>query len=184
MYLIGIDPGLAKIGLALVHHDGERTLESVRLIETAKDDSRKVAVTADDNRRFFDLATQFLDFLDQVPRNEKVMVGIEGFAYIPGAGPNLLKTAQAVGVIKGILCANRMMPFEFKSSEVKVRVCGAKSASKTDVQTVLEKEYPNLHELLEAYPKGKREHLADAVAMAHCAFEEYAQRRLYVGGIL
>ena len=184
MYLVGIDPGLAKIGLALVHHNGTRTLKSIALVETDKEAAtRKMAVNADDNRRFHDIHQQVDRFLAQIPQGERVLVGIEGFGWTPGSGRNLLKTAQAVGVIKGALYARGKIPFEFKPSEVRQTILGTKSGSKEDLQTVLEQRYPNLPKLLEDYAKGKWEHMTDAVALAECAYEEYAQRKLYLGGI-
>lgn len=184
MYLIGIDPGLSKVGLALVHHNGERTLKDLRLVETAKEaKSRKIAVSADDNRRFHDLHRSVAAFLAEVPTGEKVIVGIEGFGYTPGSGRNLLKTAQAVGVIKGALYASGKIPFEFKPSEIKQTLLGVKSGSKADIQNALEAKYPDLIERLDPYAKGKWEHMTDALALAECAFEEYAQRKLYLGGM-
>lgn len=184
MYLVGIDPGLAKVGLALVHHDGAKRLVKVRLIETEKSDrAQKMAVSADNNMRYHELFTALKDFLSDVPPGEKVIVGIEGFGYTPGSGRNLLNTAQAVGVLKGGLFSMGKVPFEFKPSEVKTTILGRKSGSKEEVQEALVRMYPNLPELLGQYAKGKWEHLADAVALAECAFEEYAQRRLYMAGI-
>lgn len=184
MYLVGIDPGLARVGMALVHHNGTRNLLGVDLVETDKESgSRKIAVSADDNRRFHEIHERVEAFLSQVPRGEKVLVAIEGFAYMPGSGRNLLKTAQAVGVIKGAVYAAGKMPWEFQPGEIKRVLLGAKSGSKQQVHLVLQDRYPNLSEKLKPYAKGKWEHITDAVALTECAFEEYAQRRLYLAGI-
>lgn len=184
MYLVGIDPGLAKIGFSLVHHDGGKKLVSVRLVETERaDKAQKLAISADNNMRFHSIFTALKDFLGTIPPGEKVIVGIEGFGYTPGSGRNLLNTAQAVGVIKGALFAMGKIPFEFKPSEVKQTILGRKSGSKDEIQEALTRIYPNLPELLGVHAKGKWEHMADAVALAECAFAEYAQRRLYVAGI-
>ncbi len=185
MYLIGIDPGLAKIGLALVHHNGERHLERLELIETQKeaDTSNKWTVSGDDNRRYWELHRCVTEFLAEVPPKENLLVAVEAFAYVPGAGRNLLKTAQAVGVIKGAIYAYGKRPFEFQPGHIKRVILGTKSGSKAQVETVLKERYPNLEEELARFAKGKREHLSDALALTECAFEEYAQRQLYIGGV-
>jgi len=156
----------------------------VRLIETERNNKpNKTTVSADNNLRYHEIHQALSEFLDAVPSGERVIVGIEGFAYTPGAGRNLLNTAQAVGVIKGTLFSRGKLPFEFKPNEVKKTLLGTNSGSKQDIQDALERLYPNLVDLLGAYAKGKWEHLTDAVALCECAFEEYAQRKLYLGGI-
>jgi Holliday junction resolvasome RuvABC endonuclease subunit len=184
LYLVGIDPGLAMVGMALVHHNGTRHLMGVDLIETDREAaSRKIAVSADDNRRFHEIHSRVVAFLQQVPSGEKALIAMEGFAYMPGAGRNLLKTAQAVGVIKGAVYAAGKIPWEFQPGEIKRVLLGAKSGSKQQVHTVLKDRYPTLEEKLKPYAKGKWEHITDALALTECAFEEYAQRRLYLAGI-
>jgi Holliday junction resolvasome RuvABC endonuclease subunit len=184
MYLVGIDPGLARVGMALVHHNGLRSLVGVDLIETDKESSsRKIAVSADDNRRFHEIHTRVEAFLSKVPSGEKALVAIEGFSYVPGSGRNLLKTAQAVGVIKGAVYASGKIPWEFQPGEIKRVLLGAKSGSKQQVHVVLKDRYPNLEDKLRPYAKGKWEHITDALALTECDFEEYAQRRLYMAGI-
>ncbi len=170
--------------MALVHHDGQRKLIDVAFLSTEKGDpSNKIAVSADYNHRYHDLYSQVCDFLDKVPDNERLLIGIEGFAYTPGAGRSLLNTAQAVGVIKAACFARGKIPFEFKPSQVKQKVLGKKSGSKQEVMDALIERYPNLPELLEPYAKGKWEHMTDAVGLVECAFEEYAQRKLYIGAM-
>lgn len=184
VYLIGIDPGLAKIGLALVHRSDARRLVKVRLIETERNTkASKMTVAADNNMRFHEIHEAVTDFIADIPKGERVVVGIEAFAYTPGSGRNLLNTAQAVGVIKGTLFAMGKIPFEFQPNAVKKTLLGTNSGSKQDVQDALQRIYPDLLDHLGSYAKGKWEHLADAVALCECAFEEYAQRKLYLGAI-
>jgi Holliday junction resolvasome RuvABC endonuclease subunit len=185
VYLIGIDPGLARVGMALVHHDGTKQLERLRLLETQKEsDARnKWTVSGDDNRRYWELHEGIVEFLAEVPPKEKVLIAIESFAYVPGAGRNLLKTAQAVGVIKGAIYAHGKRPIEFQPSQVKRTVLGSKSGSKAQIESVLKTWYPNLEEELALYPKGKREHLTDALALTECMFEEYSRQREYLRAI-
>jgi crossover junction endodeoxyribonuclease RuvC len=157
--LLGIDPGFASLGWALVEllPETERVIQ-MGVIRTAKSTKKRSVRASDDNLRRIGELTQSLEPMVYTPG--AIAVCAESQSWPRNAGSSA-KVGMAWGVL-GALAAIRGVPiFQASPQEVKKAVTGKKTASKLEVQIALEVRYGPLK-----WPPQKtlREHAADALA--------------------
>jgi crossover junction endodeoxyribonuclease RuvC len=156
--ILGIDPGLSKMGLALVrvNQEGERVL-ALDVLRTEKSHKKRHVLASEDNvRRIQELAAALAPWFD----GDVVAVCAESQSWPRSLG-SATKTAMAWGIIGTILQRRRLPSLQASPQQVKAAVTGRKTASKEQVQAALEKRYGPLD-----WPsrKADREHCADALA--------------------
>lgn len=161
MKVLGIDPGLAHLGWAVVHlePDGER-LGALGVVKTVKRSGQGVLVTDDLHRRGMELARALVGILDQ---HQPVAVCAESISY-----PRNASASASIGRAWGILDSElerRGLPLISASPQaIKKAATGRLSASKEEVADALDARFGGrLAPLLAAMPKAAREHPADAV---------------------
>ena len=152
--IMGIDPGTAKTGCAVVtinpkNKSKKITLVESRLIETSKD--------LEMPRR---LKLLHRDLLEMMREFRPDVVSIERLFFNTN-----VKTAMSVGQARGITmlaaAGVRAPVFEFTALEAKMVVTGYGRASKTDMQEGI-KNFFRLKEIIKSYDAN------DGVAMALC----------------
>lgn len=183
---MGIDPGFAHLGLAVVTRqkpgDPLRlvTLEVVETSKAPKKAMRDLRVAADDQRRlrhFWNrLESVIAAYLPQA-------IGVESYAPWPGQmGGNAWKVALAYQLSVCVGWAHGVLPMTFRPDDLKRRLLGKNAGTKGEVEQGLCAEVTGLRDALDALPKTKREHAADAVGHALLAIEEAARMRAMFGG--
>lgn len=161
--LLGVDPGFASVGLALVrlHTDGE-SVAAVGVIRTEKSDKKQRVLASDDNTQRGRV----------ISRELRAFVGAERIHAICAESmsfPRNSSAAAKMAICWGILinfAEEREIPIlQASPQQIKIALCRRKDASKEDVQSSLDQRYPFLLKLLTdgQITKSVREHPYDAV---------------------
>jgi len=143
--ILGIDPGLASCGWAIL--PDSKTLSSCGCLETKKADN---------------LANRLGQIYDQVidlcQKNQVEEVAIESLFFAKNTKTALL-VAQAMGAIKAAAYKNGAKVFEYTPLQIKIAITGYGRAEKSQVISMTKEELGD-NQLL------NNNHAADAVAVA------------------
>ena len=164
--VIGIDPGFASIGYAEVvigKRPEEDIVTRIGVIRTAKADTKRKVYAADDNiRRCREIVTELEAILSKSLGNKCICAESMSF---PRNASAAAQVALTWGIITTLAEARKMPILQCSPQELKMVVVGSKSASKTEIQAVLDVKYPNVRGILLAakVPNGQLEHAYDAL---------------------
>lgn len=182
--VMGVDPGFASSGVAIVAQDGDNHpellhLEVVRTKETPKKEMRNLRVSADDQRRMRELWDK-LDELHHV--YQPTMVAVETYAPFKGKmGGNAWKGAMVYALVSGFGYANGLVVLPFLPVDLKRGLCGKVSATKAEVEAAVGQKVRGFAEAIAKVPKTQQEHPSDATAHAYLALKEAEQLRQRMG---
>jgi Holliday junction resolvasome RuvABC endonuclease subunit len=171
MMILGIDPGLAAVGwAALENQDGKWTTCEAGWINTIP---RKGPKTQDDVRRY----TEIRDDLRGLMAIAQV-VGVEAYSTRPGKVGNRsagagVKTAIVYGLVLGMALVPGRNVYAMHPNQTRARMGLPAGAPKEAVHKMVCLEVLEASRLLLAVPKGQREHVGDAVALAVAAYYEH-----------
>lgn len=164
--VLGIDPGFANVGWALVELDGAAAKETVvgmGLIETEKSSAKQNVLASNDN---FRRAREISRALRQVTSVRPHVLCAESMSF-PRNASSAAKTAMTWGVVADF-CEVEEIPLLMASpKELKRAVCADASASKEKIQEALRERFgARPVELLKAagVPPSSQEHPYDALA--------------------
>lgn len=169
MIIIGIDPGFASLGWAIVElgPDTERLI-TAGVIRTQKSAKKRGVLVADDNVRRTREIWQHLETLNYHGRawENAVAVAVEGQSW-PRNASNAAKVAMSWGVIVSLAAQHELPIVQSTPMQVKRAVTGDGQASKEAVIEGVCRHrgfFGKLDVVLDGIPKGQREHVADACA--------------------
>ena len=147
MRIIGIDPGLGRVGYGIVetHHEKKKLLDC-GVIETNK--------TNKEEDRLYEI---FNDLNTLVDRWKPDIAAVEKFFFYRSS--TTISVVQARGVIMMVLASKKIKVSEYAPSQVKLTIAGSGKASKKEV---IEAVMYNLN--LKYVPKP--DDSADALAIA------------------
>ena len=181
MLLMGIDPGFASMGFALVELDGgiygstPISVVSMGVIRTEKSDKKQNVLASNDNfRRARELSRE----LRKIPRPDVICA--ESMSY-PRNSSAAAKVSMAWGIIADYCEASGTPMLMATPKELKRAVCGNAGASKEEVQAALKTRYGStLEDLLHkaGIPAGQWEHPFDALAAVTACLESETLRLL------
>ncbi len=121
MIIIGIDPGLARVGYGLIELiDGQKKLLDCGIIETSKD---KKEVD-----RLIEIYTDLNELIDKW---EPDIAAVEKFFFYKSS--NTINVVQARGVILMALGSKRIPISEYAPAQIKLTITGSGKASKREV---------------------------------------------------
>lgn len=156
--LLGIDPGFATCGIALValDKDGERVLR-LEVVRTKKSPKKRDVRASEDNvRRIIEIANRVMDVSGE---------GVIGICSESQSWPRNSGTSAKLGMVWGVIGTLSVMRgapvLQATPMEIKKRLCGRGTASKKEVQAALVQRYGAL-DLPD--PAGVHEHACDALA--------------------
>lgn len=177
MIVIGIDPGLANFGYAVVEM-GATELRPLQmgLIRTEKSDKKRQVLASDDNvNRGRELAHQFRQILRGL--DNVVAFCVEAMSF-PRNSSAAAKMAISWGVIIGIATERDIPIFQVRPQEIKKRMSGSKSASKQDIQATVDAMFTEeiIRPLVAGLTKGRLEHPYDALATVVACSDSEALR--------
>lgn len=191
LLVLGIDPGLSKLGFALVRlgMNGVASDEIVRIgvVETTKSDKKKgVRATSDYVRRTKEQARFLWDLLSEY--TDLYAVCVEGMSFPRNAASSAM-LGMSCGVVATLAQVLNVPVLEATPQEIKKRLCGNRGASKDEVKNAVQKMfYREFDEEMEAagIAKSKQDHAFDAVgAVVACRESEViigALRQLELSG--
>lgn len=172
VFVLGIDPGFARCGVAIVELAplSER-VRSVAVIETSPS-SKKIGVLAtDDNfRRGRELAGRLTTIVESF---KPAVIAAESMSF-PRDSSSAAKVAMCWGVLCAIAYRYNLPLIQASPKQIKKVLCGVSTASKSEVQSALIERYSSAFDRFTSdYPFTKREHGFDAVgAVVACLDSE------------
>ena len=121
MRIIGIDPGLGRVGYGIIetHHEKKKLLDC-GVIETNK--------TNKEEDRLYEI---FTDLNTLVDRWKPDIAAVEKFFFYRSS--TTISVVQARGVIMMVLASKKIMVSEYAPSQVKLTIAGSGKASKKEV---------------------------------------------------
>ena len=147
MRIIGIDPGLARVGYGIIEIENERKkLLDCGIIQTCKDKKEE--------DRLYEI---FKDLNELINRWNPNVAAVEKFFFYKSS--TTISVVQARGVIMMILASKKIQVSEYSPAQIKLTIAGSGKASKKEV---LDAVMYNLE--LEKPPKP--DDSADALAIA------------------
>lgn len=178
--VLGIDPGFASTGYALVRLGEDRTVLRCGLLRTEKEQRKRQVLAADDNlRRARELAREIVRrCLDDGPVNAAmgpqvrcalgsheipVAIVLESMSF-PRSASVANKMGLALGVVAAIAEARGLPLVQESPQRIKLALCGRRDASKESVATAVSAIVGRVP--LDPIPASQREHVWDAIAAA------------------
>ena len=163
--ILGIDPGFASIGVAVVESMNGMYVPSLDVIETQK--SQDTPARYDIMRRGAEIYRK-LDPLF----SRRCFVTIEGMSY-PRNSVVASKMALCYGVIASLIARHNARLIIYTPKQAKKVVCGDAGADKDQVRKAVEKSFGSLDSMwMRKIPRGKQNHAVDALAMVLAGAKE------------
>ena len=153
MIIIGIDPGLARVGYGIIEvNKNEKTLLDCGIIETQKDQK-------EENR----LLEIFMDLKELINRWKPDYAAVEKYFFYKSS--TTISVVQARGVIMMTLGSFNIPITEYSPAQIKLTITGFGKATKKDILESV------MYNLKLDYPP-KPDDSADALAIALTKFNE------------
>lgn len=150
MVILGIDPGLANVGWAIL--DNRSSIMDHRLVDWGVVETDRKDISA--NR----LAKIYEEIGGLIKKHRVEEVAIENLFFAKNA-KSAIKVAEVIGVIKVCGCKNELKVFEYTPLQVKMALVGYGRAEKGQVEIMVRQEL-GLEEAI------RPSHASDAVAVA------------------
>lgn len=162
VYVLGVDPGFASFGVAVVRLD--RALEqvvAVQVLRTQKSSKKQNVKAADDN---FHRAQEIASNLHTLVKLWQPMaIAAEAMSF-PRNASAAAKVAMAWGLLVDLSVVYSLPMVQATPQEIKKILCRDKSATKEQVQEALQTRYPDqFATFTKEVPGGQWEHGFDAV---------------------
>ena len=153
MIIIGIDPGLARVGYGIIEFKrNEKTLLDCGIIETQKDQKEE--------NRLFEI---FMDLKELINRWKPDYAAVEKYFFYKSS--TTISVVQARGVIMMTLGSFNIPITEYSPAQIKLTITGFGKATKKDILGSV------MYNLKLDYPP-KPDDSADALAIALTKFNE------------
>lgn len=150
--ILGIDPGIAITGFALVEKKSTLNLISMGVIRTPANTLTSLRLT--------ELRNSLIEVLTSNTASPITEAAIEKLFFMQNKTTGIV-VAQARGVILQVLAERGIPIYEYAPTQIKKAICGIGNASKHSMQTMTAK-------LLGMNGKLPQDDAADAVAIAIC----------------
>lgn len=159
--ILGLDPGFSNIGFAVARLTASTLhLERAGVFNTAPSDKKRKVLSTDDNFRRAKEISEFLSML--CAEFDVKLICAESMSYPPSASA-AAKMAMCWGALAMLSYKKSIPLIQASPQEIKLNVCGSKSASKLDVENAVQ-SHLDIDSHLVKVPRGKREHAFDAGA--------------------
>ncbi|MBO6972087.1 MAG: crossover junction endodeoxyribonuclease RuvC [Prochlorococcus marinus CUG1431] len=147
MRIIGIDPGLARVGYGVIEIENEKkTLLDCGVIETAKENKEE--------DRLYEI---FKDLNELINHWNPNLAAVEKFFFYRSS--TTISVVQARGVIMMVLASKKISISEYSPAQIKLTIAGSGKASKGEV-------LDGVMNALELKKAPKPDDSADALAIA------------------
>ena len=121
MIIIGIDPGLARVGYGIIEIENERKiLLDCGVIETSKDKKEE--------SRLYEI---FQDLNELINHWNPTTAAVEKFFFYRSS--TTISVVQARGVIMMVLASKKIHVSEYSPAQIKLTIAGSGKASKKDI---------------------------------------------------
>lgn len=162
--VLGLDPGFASIGYALVllGPSGERPVR-MGVFETEKSSKKRAVLAADDNvRRAREISVFLHDILTKGPHGPVRAICAETMSF-PRSSSVAAKMAMCWGVVSSLSAMLDIPVLQVTPMGIKLAVTGKKTSSKEEVQAAVQARFGDeIRALCATLPNSKLEHPYDA----------------------
>lgn len=177
--VLGLDPGFAEMGMAVLEKTPDQhlrvvTLEPIRTKRSDKKAMRNLRVSDDDERRSREIWNALGDAL---VRYKPQVIAVEQYTPFKAQGGGAFKVMRICGLIHGFALSHDVLYLSFNPQDLKRGTTGRLSASKEEVAAGLAMRVEGFDAALKKFPKGLHEHLGDAAGHAFLAFAEVQKMR-------
>lgn len=182
---LGVDPGLAHCGLALVAEtqDGTLKVAHTELVTTFKggSDDPGARISDDDTRRMILIQKAVVALIGTY---RPTMVGIETYTPLAGKQANgAFKVATIYGLVHGLATSANRPVYAATPQDIRRGLLGTVTGTKKDIERAVLRVCPDAACALDRHKKADREHIADAIAHAIFALDRTrAARRIAQAG--
>lgn len=183
--VLGLDPGFANLGYAVLTLDPAPRVVAFGVFQTAASVKKRNVLSVEDNvRRAVSIARHLRWLATYAPNT--VAICAEAMSF-PRSSSVAAKVALTWGAIASLSEAAAIPILQASPQHVKKETCGVKTATKEEVQAVVERLYPEIVPWRTAIPHSAWEHPHDALAVAHVMLQsdlvQMMRRTLLNGGI-
>lgn len=181
MRILGLDPGLANLGWAVLDFEAARPPRLIAAGVLRTSPGRKLTMSESNGARCADIGSDLAGIMDDC---QPWIMATEAQSWTRRHKADV-QVAQAFGVIFALAGVDQCPIVHLPPKEVKQRATGRKSASKADVQAALADRLVDYEATVGQIPKSHRDHAADAAAVALAAHDTdlaLALRRLPKNG--
>lgn len=157
MIVLGVDPGFAKCGYAIVDvQPYKEVVEETGVITTVPSPKKLHILSTDDNvRRLREISCAL-----ETQMTEAQVVCCEAMSW-PRNASSIAKIGMVWGVIVSLADSRSIPILQASPQDIKIALCGRKTATKDDVISAIDNRYPDMPPF--RMPKSSWEHQADAV---------------------
>lgn len=170
---MGVDPGLANCGFALVaeNADGKLKVVHTHLVtthrQTSPDPTARIA--DDDTRRMVLIQRAMVALLGEY---KPALVGIETYVPIAGKGGNgAYKVGAVYGAVHALATSANRPVYAATPQDIRRALLGTATGTKKDIERAVAQVCTGVAQALDAQKKADREHVADAIAHAVYALD-------------
>ncbi len=170
---LGVDPGLANCGFALVAETAEGNLKIVHthLVTTHRElsDDPTARISDDDTRRMVLIQRAMVGLLGEY---KPALIGIETYVPIAGKGGNgAYKVGAVYGAVHALATSANRPVYAATPQDIRRALLGSPSGTKKDIERAIGMVCTGVTQALEKHKKSDREHVADAIAHAVYALD-------------
>jgi Holliday junction resolvasome RuvABC endonuclease subunit len=178
--LLGLDPGFASLGYAILAVERQPRVLLFGAFETAKTAKKHKVLAVEDNVwRAMKIAKMLRYLATCAPRT--VALCCEAMSF-PRNASVAAKMAMSWGCIASLSEAAAIPVLQASPQRVKEAVCGVKTATKEEVQSACLRLYPEIGAMREATARTAWEHPHDALACAHLMLESDVVKMIRLSG--
>ncbi len=164
--VLGVDPGFAAVGWAVVDVATVPTVIRAGVVETEKSNARRKIAQADDNtRRIREIVLALDQYAFEAGRRT---LPIHAVCAESNAGHRnatvAAKVASAWGGVVALAALRRLPIVQLSPTELKERVAGSKTAPKEAVADAVRGASPSAYAAVSPLPEKLQNHAYDAVA--------------------
>jgi Holliday junction resolvasome RuvABC endonuclease subunit len=166
--ILGLDQGFSNFGWCLATYENEMlTVDDMGMICTQKS-KLKVPMSEDNSRRTRHIVSCVealvlkFDVEDQRTRVTVDCICSEAMSHPPSASV-ATKLGRVWGIVDTLSYMTKLPVLHRSPADIKLAVTGSRKASKALMVESLAQAYPEIRPLLAPWPKGKHEHMVDAL---------------------
>lgn len=175
IFLLGIDPGFANLGYSILELTASwKKLQVAGVLCTEKSDKKRKVLAADDNVR---RARQIAAVLENLVQTNSVSVICAESMSFPRNASAAAKMAMSWGIIASITERLRLPLLQVSPQELKMAVCGKKSATKEEVQASIKRQL-SVEKFLSGTARSLHEHAYDSVGATLACLDSEVVRAL------
>ena len=172
---IGIDCGFQHIGVAVIQGTVlQPTMIFGDAILTKPQHHKDLRRSEDDVRRLNEMQDRVAAVVERLKPH---VAGLESYAPFVSQSKYAWRTSMCFGLLWAVCRAARVRVYTQLPIDVKLAVCGQRTASKEDVIDAIRKNVASVDAYLLKFPSGRHEHICDAAGHAMVAMRGYENGR-------